>query len=81
MEADIVQGVEVHDAREGGEVPEVLRLPPRVLGRRTTKTQAVGIWECDSCGKTKAGGAYVLNTASGITVRSTIRRLRDSAEK
>ncbi|KAG5228782.1 60S ribosomal protein [Salix suchowensis] len=29
------------------------------------------------CGKVKPGGAYTLNTASAVTVRSTIRRLRE----
>ncbi|KAL5717244.1 hypothetical protein ACHQM5_010286 [Ranunculus cassubicifolius] len=33
----------------------------------------LGIWGCKDCGKVKAGGAYTLNTASAVTVRSTIR--------
>jgi large subunit ribosomal protein L37Ae len=36
----------------------------------------VGIWNCKSCRKTVAGGAYSLSTASAVTVRSTIARLR-----
>ncbi|TQD98190.1 hypothetical protein C1H46_016210 [Malus baccata] len=31
-------------------------------------------------GKVKAGGAYMLNTSSAVTVRSTIRRLREQTE-
>ncbi|KAB2626901.1 60S ribosomal protein L37a, partial [Pyrus ussuriensis x Pyrus communis] len=45
---------------------------------------------CELCGKVltlllrrckvKGGGAYTLNTASAVTVRSTIRRLREQTE-
>nr|ACG37314.1 metallothionein-like protein type 2 [Zea mays] len=35
---------------------------------------------CKYCGKVKAGGAYTMNTASAVTVRSTIRRLREQTE-
>ncbi|MFS7903613.1 putative ribosomal protein L37ae [Helianthus anomalus] len=38
------------------------------------KRKAVGIWGCKDCGKVKSGGAYMLNTAGAVTVRSTIRR-------
>ena len=44
------------------------------------KRQAVGIWGCRACKKVVAGGAYVMNTASSVTVRSTIRRLREQVE-
>mmetsp|Transcript_12535 Transcript_12535/g.17125 ORF Transcript_12535/g.17125 Transcript_12535/m.17125 type:complete len:93 (-) Transcript_12535:173-451(-) len=50
-------------------------------GKFGFKRQAVGIWHCKDCRKTKAGGAFVLNTASSITVRSNIRRLREQVEK
>eukprot|EP00243_Klebsormidium_subtile_P008115 TRINITY_DN3753_c0_g2_i1.p2 TRINITY_DN3753_c0_g2~~TRINITY_DN3753_c0_g2_i1.p2 ORF type:complete len:109 (-),score=24.41 TRINITY_DN3753_c0_g2_i1:304-630(-) len=49
-------------------------------GTFSFKRVAVGIWHCNKSGKTKAGGAYTLNTASAVTVRSTIRRLREQIE-
>jgi large subunit ribosomal protein L37Ae len=50
-------------------------------GKYAMKRKAVGIWACTGCKKQKAGGAYVLNTAAAVTVRSTIRRLRENVEK
>ena len=45
-------------------------------GKDAIKRSVTGIWNCKSCKKTIAGGAYVLNTPSAVTVRSTISRLR-----
>jgi large subunit ribosomal protein L37Ae len=44
------------------------------------KRTCVGIWKCSKCHKTVAGGAYVYATTAAATVRSTIRRLRDTKE-
>jgi hypothetical protein len=59
--------------------PSPFLFPP-ALPQYAMKRQAVGIWHCRACNKTRAGGAYVLNTASSVTVRSTIRRLREQTE-
>ena len=47
-------------------------------GKNTVKRSAVGIWKCKACGKTYAGGAYSLHTGGAVTIRSTIRRLREA---
>jgi large subunit ribosomal protein L37Ae len=50
-------------------------------GKYAMKRAVVGIWKCKACKKSQAGGAYTLNTAASVTVRSTIRRLREQTEK
>lgn len=45
-------------------------------GKDAVKRKCAGIWNCKSCRKVVAGGAYTLSTASAVTVRSTIGRLR-----
>jgi large subunit ribosomal protein L37Ae len=45
-------------------------------GKDSVKRTCVGIWECKSCRKVIAGGAYTLSTPSAVTVRSNIARLR-----
>ncbi|KAF2861404.1 putative 60S ribosomal protein L43 [Piedraia hortae CBS 480.64] len=49
-------------------------------GKTTVKRHSVGIWNCKSCKKTMAGGAYSLSTPAAATARSTIRRLRETKE-
>ena len=46
----------------------------------TLKRKAVGIWNCGSCRKTIAGGAWQVSTAAAVTVRSTVRRLREAQD-
>ena len=46
-------------------------------GKYAVKRKAVEIWGCKDCGKDKASGAYTLDIASVVMVRSTIRRLRE----
>jgi len=45
-------------------------------GKDSVKRTCVGIWECKSCRKVIAGGAYTLATPAAVTVRSNISRLR-----
>jgi large subunit ribosomal protein L37Ae len=49
-------------------------------GKETMKRQCTGIWRCKSCKKTVAGGAYVYSTTAAATVRSAIRRLKETKE-
>uniref|UniRef100_A0A7S2CLR7 Ribosomal protein L37a n=1 Tax=Octactis speculum TaxID=3111310 RepID=A0A7S2CLR7_9STRA len=49
-------------------------------GKDNVKRQSVGIWNCKSCKKVLAGGAYTLNTPAAATVRSAIARLRKTQE-
>ena len=46
------------------------------------KRDAVGIWTCTTknCRIRFAGGAWTLTTAAGASVRSAIRRLRETKE-
>merc|ERR1712113_1026095 len=45
-------------------------------GKNAVKRTAVGIWHCQGCNKTVAGGAWIMHTSSGTQVRSTIQRLK-----
>ena len=49
-------------------------------GKDAVRRTAVGIWNCKSCRKVVAGGAYVVTTVAAATVRSSIRRLRELQE-
>lgn len=49
-------------------------------GQDKMRRQAVGIWACKGCNKTVAGGAYVLATPAGASVRSNTARLRKIRE-
>merc|ERR1712102_154469 len=51
-------------------------------GKENMKRKAVGIWRCDvkNCRITVAGGAWTYATTNGASVRSQIRRLRETEE-
>eukprot|EP00700_Malawimonas_jakobiformis_P000540 EC718855.1.p2 GENE.EC718855.1~~EC718855.1.p2 ORF type:complete len:91 (+),score=18.05 EC718855.1:30-302(+) len=46
-------------------------------GKDAVKRSVVGVWHCSGCGKTMAGGAWIMSTPTAAAMRSTIRRLRE----
>ncbi|KAK6400330.1 60S ribosomal protein L43 [Oleoguttula sp. CCFEE 5521] len=65
------------------EISQHARYTCTFCGKVTVKRHSVGIWDCKSCKKTVAGGAYILSmlsTPAAAATRSTIRRLREIAE-
>eukprot|EP00768_Dysnectes_brevis_P005592 gnl/Dysnectes_brevis/40_a48_18957.p1 GENE.gnl/Dysnectes_brevis/40_a48_18957~~gnl/Dysnectes_brevis/40_a48_18957.p1 ORF type:complete len:104 (+),score=13.37 gnl/Dysnectes_brevis/40_a48_18957:36-314(+) len=49
--------------------------------KQNVRRLACGIWQCRSCNKMLAGGAYSLHTAAAQSARATIRRLRATTEE
>merc|ERR1712226_1461394 len=51
-------------------------------GKDKMKRQAVGVWFCDdkNCRITVAGGAWNYSTVTAASVRSAVRRLKESKE-
>ncbi|CAE6369186.1 unnamed protein product [Rhizoctonia solani] len=62
------------------EVTQHARYTCTFCGKDSVKRTAVGIWNCRSCKKVIAGGAWTVSTTAAATVRSTIRRLREVTE-
>ncbi|PUU81315.1 ribosomal protein L37ae [Tuber borchii] len=62
------------------EITQHARYTCTFCGKTTVKRTSVGIWECRSCKKCVAGGAWVVSTPAAAATRSTIRRLREIAE-
>ena len=52
------------------EISQHARYTCSFCGKVSVKRQAVGIWDCKSCGKTIAGGAYMLSYVAGRTMES-----------
>ncbi|KAA8564081.1 hypothetical protein EYC84_012068 [Monilinia fructicola] len=62
------------------EITQHARYVCTFCGKTTVKRHSVGIWDCKSCKKTVAGGAYTVTTPAAAAMRSTLRRLREIAE-
>eukprot|EP00386_Alphamonas_edax_P012250 GDKI01038335.1.p1 GENE.GDKI01038335.1~~GDKI01038335.1.p1 ORF type:complete len:109 (+),score=39.09 GDKI01038335.1:34-327(+) len=58
------------------EVAQHAKYQCHFCGKDSVRREAVGIWKCNKCKKTVAGGAWQMATAAALTVRSTIGRLR-----
>ncbi|KAJ1995143.1 60S ribosomal protein L43 [Coemansia spiralis] len=59
------------------EITQHSRYTCSFCGKDSVKRSAVGIWKCNGCRKTVAGGAWTLQTTAATTASSTIRRLRE----
>ncbi|CAD6999252.1 unnamed protein product [Ceratitis capitata] len=44
------------------------------------ESRCVGIWSCKRCKRVVAGGAWVYSTTAAASVRSAVRRLRETKE-
>ncbi|KAG6902583.1 hypothetical protein C0995_014590 [Termitomyces sp. Mi166 len=62
------------------EISQHARYTCTFCGKDSVKRTAVGIWNCSSCRKVIAGGAWTVSTTAAATVRSTVRRLRELTE-
>ncbi|KAH8889297.1 60S ribosomal protein L43 [Thozetella sp. PMI_491] len=62
------------------EISQHAKYPCSFCGKTTVRRNAVGIWNCKSCKKTTAGGAYAPSTPAAAAMRSTLRRLREIAD-
>lgn len=48
-------------------------------GKTSVRRQAVGIWTCNACRRSVAGGAWEFSTSAAQTAKSTINRLKKLA--
>merc|ERR1711966_490215 len=60
------------------EVSQHSKFKCHFCGKDNVKRTNVGIWNCRSCKKVVAGGAYVLVTPQAAQVRTPPRRLREA---
>ena len=62
------------------EISSHSRYTCQFCGKDSVRRTAVGIWDCGSCRKKQAGGAWTVSTTAAATVRSAVRRLRETQE-
>lgn len=75
-------GASLRKQAKNMEIAQRMKYTCSFCGKSSVKREAVGIWKCiaKTCGKTIAGGAWSVNTQAAVQMRSTIRRLRETAE-
>ncbi|KAL0230780.1 hypothetical protein PCE1_004335 [Barthelona sp. PCE] len=76
-----------YGTRYGTAAKKILRIVERnqsskytcpFCGKDAVKRQAVGVWKCKGCTRQIAGAAYTLSSSASSSIRSFIRRYRDS---
>ncbi|KAK7712491.1 60S ribosomal protein L43 [Diaporthe eres] len=75
-----VYGASLRKSVKKMEITQHARYVCTFCGKTTVKRHSVGIWDCKSCKRTVAGGAYTVATPAAAAMRSTLRRLREIAE-
>lgn len=73
-------GASIRKAIRRMEVSQHAKYTCPFCAKDAVKRKAAGIWTCRKCHRQIAGGAWVLNTQAAATVRTTVRRLRETVE-
>ncbi|KAL0212108.1 hypothetical protein RCL1_005734 [Eukaryota sp. TZLM3-RCL] len=73
-------GASIRKQIKKAEVSQHAKYSCAFCGKVAVKRSCVGIWECRGCKKVIAGGAYTPSTTAATVARSTIRRLRETAQ-
>ena len=69
-------GAKLRKQVRGIEILQRAKYTCTFCGKDSVKRQATGIWRCKACRRTVAGGAWELNTATAVTAKTTINRLK-----
>jgi large subunit ribosomal protein L37Ae len=63
------------------EISQRKKYPCQFCGKVAVKRTVVGIWTCQKCQKSVAGGAYIPVTPAASTAKAGIKRLREAQAK